>query len=78
MIPGLEEMGIRMLLNECENISRGDQLIYLSHGRCRRRAFSLPPAFFGTQAAFTAIYGAVLEHGPPSALKCSICYSHAQ
>jgi predicted MPP superfamily phosphohydrolase len=30
MIPGLEEMGIRMLLNECENISRGDQLIYLA------------------------------------------------
>jgi predicted MPP superfamily phosphohydrolase len=30
MIPGLEEMGIRMLLNECENILRGDQLIYLA------------------------------------------------
>src|SRR4029453_12735850 len=30
MIPGLEKMGIRMLLNECENILRGDQLIYLA------------------------------------------------
>src|SRR6266550_6366377 len=30
MIPGLEEMGIRMLLNECEAISRGDQAIYLA------------------------------------------------
>jgi predicted MPP superfamily phosphohydrolase len=30
MVPGLEEMGIRMLLNECENISRGDQAIYLA------------------------------------------------
>jgi len=29
MVPGLEEMGIRMLLNECEAISRGDQAIYL-------------------------------------------------
>jgi hypothetical protein len=30
MVPGLEEMGIRMLLNECEVISRDDQLIYLA------------------------------------------------
>jgi len=30
MIPALEEMGIRMLLNECETISRGDQHIYLA------------------------------------------------
>jgi uncharacterized protein len=30
MIPGLEEIGIRMLLNECEKILRGDQLIYLA------------------------------------------------
>ena len=30
MVPGLEEMGIRMLLNECEEISRGDQGIYLA------------------------------------------------
>ena len=30
MIPGLEEMGIRMLLNECEHILRGDQAIYLA------------------------------------------------
>jgi predicted MPP superfamily phosphohydrolase len=30
MIPRLEEIGIRMLLNECEKISRGDQLIYLA------------------------------------------------
>lgn len=30
MVPGLEEMGIRMLLNECEAISRGDQDIYLA------------------------------------------------
>src|SRR5499427_1066118 len=28
MVPGLEEMRIRMLLNECETILRGDQLIY--------------------------------------------------
>jgi uncharacterized protein len=30
MVPGLEEMGIRMLLNECETIWRGDQGIYLA------------------------------------------------
>jgi predicted MPP superfamily phosphohydrolase len=30
MIPGLEAMGIRMLLNECETIARGDQRIYLA------------------------------------------------
>ena len=30
MVPGLEEMGIRMLLNECETISRGDEAIYLA------------------------------------------------
>jgi predicted MPP superfamily phosphohydrolase len=30
MVPGLEEMGIRMLLNECESILRGDQAIYLA------------------------------------------------
>jgi len=30
MVPGLEEMGIRMLLNECEHILRGDQAIYLA------------------------------------------------
>jgi hypothetical protein len=29
MVPGLEAMGIRMLLNECELIVRGDQQIYL-------------------------------------------------
>jgi uncharacterized protein len=29
MVPGLEDMGIRMLLNECEAISRDDQKIYL-------------------------------------------------
>ena len=30
MVPGLEAMGIRMLLNECEAIVRGDQRIYLA------------------------------------------------
>jgi predicted MPP superfamily phosphohydrolase len=30
MVPGLEEMGIRMLLNECESIGLGDQCIYLA------------------------------------------------
>ncbi len=30
MVPGLEEMGIRMLLNECEPISRGSDRIYLA------------------------------------------------
>jgi predicted MPP superfamily phosphohydrolase len=30
MIPGLEAMGIRMLLNECEAIRRADQRIYLA------------------------------------------------
>ena len=30
MVPGLEEMGIRMLLNECEIIVRGDQRIHLA------------------------------------------------
>ena len=30
MIPGLEEMGIRVLLNECEPISRGSDSIYLA------------------------------------------------
>ena len=29
MVPGLEDMGIRMLLNECVPLSRGDQCIYL-------------------------------------------------
>jgi uncharacterized protein len=30
MVPGFEAMGIRMLLNECETIARGDQQIYLA------------------------------------------------
>jgi predicted MPP superfamily phosphohydrolase len=30
MVPGLEKMGIRMLLNECEAISRGDEAVYLA------------------------------------------------
>src|SRR6202035_5976116 len=30
MVPGLEAMGIRMLLNECELIVRGDQQVYLA------------------------------------------------
>jgi predicted MPP superfamily phosphohydrolase len=30
MVPGLEAMGIRVLLNECEIIQRGDQQIYLA------------------------------------------------
>jgi predicted MPP superfamily phosphohydrolase len=30
MVPGLEEMGIRVLLNECEVISRGGRSIYLA------------------------------------------------
>jgi predicted MPP superfamily phosphohydrolase len=30
MVPGLEAMGIRMLLNECEVIARGDQQIHLA------------------------------------------------
>lgn len=30
MVPGLEEMGIRMLLNECDTIVRGDQRIHLA------------------------------------------------
>jgi uncharacterized protein len=30
MVPGLEAMGIRVLLNECETIVRGDQQIYLA------------------------------------------------
>ena len=30
MVPALEEMGIRILLNECELISRGGEVIYLA------------------------------------------------
>jgi uncharacterized protein len=30
MVPGMEDMGIRMLLNECETIARGDQQIHLA------------------------------------------------
>jgi uncharacterized protein len=30
MLPGLERMGIRMLLNECESINRSDQCIYIA------------------------------------------------
>jgi len=30
MLPGLERMGIRMLLNECETINRDDQHIYIA------------------------------------------------
>lgn len=30
MVPAMEAMGIRMLLNECEAIARGDQRIYLA------------------------------------------------
>jgi hypothetical protein len=30
MIPGMEEMGIRMLLNECDSIVRGDQRMHLA------------------------------------------------
>jgi predicted MPP superfamily phosphohydrolase len=30
MVPGLERLGIRMLLNECDVLSRGEQQIYLA------------------------------------------------
>jgi predicted MPP superfamily phosphohydrolase len=30
MVPAMEAMGIRMLLNECEAIARGDERIYLA------------------------------------------------
>ena len=30
MVPGLEDMGIRILLNECEPLSRGGESIYLA------------------------------------------------
>ena len=30
MLPGLERMGIRMLLNECETINRDDHHIYIA------------------------------------------------
>jgi hypothetical protein len=30
MVPAMEAMGIRMLLNECEVIARGDQRTYLA------------------------------------------------
>jgi uncharacterized protein len=30
MVPGLEAMGIRLLLNECETITRGDQRVWLA------------------------------------------------
>jgi predicted MPP superfamily phosphohydrolase len=30
MVPGLEDMGIRILLNECELVSRGGEKIYLT------------------------------------------------
>jgi hypothetical protein len=30
MVPGMEAMGIRMLLNECEVLERGDQRLYLA------------------------------------------------
>jgi predicted MPP superfamily phosphohydrolase len=30
MVPELEDMGVRVLLNECEIISRGDEAIYLA------------------------------------------------
>ena len=30
MLPGLEQMGIRMLLNECETIKRDEQRIHLA------------------------------------------------
>jgi uncharacterized protein len=30
LVPGLEDMGIRMLLNECVTIARGEQVIYLA------------------------------------------------
>ena len=30
MVPALEDLGIRMLLNECEVISRGDESIHLA------------------------------------------------
>src|SRR4029077_17371796 len=30
MVPDLEAMGVRMLLNECEPIKRGDATIYLA------------------------------------------------
>ena len=30
MVPDLEEMGIRVLLNECESLSRGGETIYLA------------------------------------------------
>ena len=29
-VPEIEEMGIRILLNECESISRGNEAIYLA------------------------------------------------
>ena len=48
MVPELEAMGIRMLLNECEAIERGGQSIYLAQYRegriCHSPACILDPA----------------------------------
>src|SRR5207253_9038070 len=30
MVPGLEDLGIRVLVNECETLARGDQELYLA------------------------------------------------
>ena len=45
MVPAMEAMGIRILLNECEAIVRGDQRIYLA-GIDDPRRLSLAPADF--------------------------------
>ncbi len=55
LVPGLEDLGVRMLLNECETIARGDERIYLcgiddAHfyrvDNIEKAASDIPPASF--------------------------------
>jgi len=55
LVPSLEDLGVRMLLNECETIARGDQRIYLcgiddAHfyrvDNIEKAASDIPPASF--------------------------------
>ncbi len=62
MVPSLEDMGIRMLLNECEAISRGNQSIFLAGiddahfyrvDNIEKAAGAIPPGAFSVLLSHT-------------------------
>jgi hypothetical protein len=76
MVPVLEEMGIRMLLNECEPIRRGDSQIYLAgiDDAHFYRADNIEKAASGIPSD---AYSILLSHTPDAEFKLLLCTNRA-